>query len=289
MSNIEYGFDRRKFLLQIVGQFNTKIGIVNPERDKMMMERVYNQMLTALEKQKKPSNQMDITEKIRILKECYRNFKSDAFREGLKGKSPKKIAQDFGEEMLGIFKRQYDMSSMFSPGLIGSRKLPDGKMKKMVGVKPLADNDERTIVDIEEDMNITIQQIGELIYSDGIDIINDIKQYVITLLDKNGKTIEKTVFTNNIDLNLLSNDTNYAKAVFTELLNINNIEHSNAGGYIGEIVPSKKMIPGEERMDESGFYSYQINTDYAITYDPIAVSAAKIIEKRAQEKKQEWR
>ena len=282
MGNINYGFDRSAYLLRMVGYFNKK-------QNKLVRERLYKRILAQLEEQKSPYNQMDITEKIRIVKECYRSFKSDEFREGLEGKSPKKIAQDFGEEMLGIPKRKYNMSDKFSPGLIGSKKLQDGTNKKMVGVKPLGVEDKNGIPYIDEEKGFTIEQIGKLIYNDGIDIIDDIKQYRVTLPVGYRKSIERTVFTKKIDYDLLAMDENYAEAIFTELLTVNNIEQANAGGYIGEIVPSKDMAPGEEKDDENGFYTYQVSPTYAFSVDPIVVTATKILEERQKVKEQDER
>lgn len=277
MANFEYGFDRRDFLLKVVRQFNSK-------SNKYIIERVYNQMLEALQKQKSPYNQMDITEKIRILKECYKSFKSDEFRYGLRGVSPIKIAQDFGEEMLGILKRKYDMSDKFCPGLIGSRKLPNGINYKMVGVKPLEADDQAGIPYIDEERGFIIEQIGTLGYSDGEQIIDNIKQYRVTVPTGYGTEIERIVFTNKIDFDLLGEDENYAEAIYTELLRPNNIDKSNAGGYIGEVVVSKQMIPGEEKGDDGDFYTYQISNTHAITVDPIVVTACKILERRQKAK-----
>ena len=256
MGNFEYGFDRTEYLLKIVKWFSMK-------DDRIIIERIYNQLLGELESQKTPRNQMDITERKRILMECYRSFKSDEFRAGLKGKSSKKIAQDFGEDILGILKRKYDMSDKFSHGLISSKKLPDGTNKKMVGVKPLAEDDERTIPYSDGESGFIIQQIGELIYSDGINLIDDIKQYRVTVPTGYHRTVDRIVFTKKIDFDLLGQDDNYEE--------------------------SSQMAPGEVQDDDSGFYTYQISPTYALTVDPIAVTAAKIIEKREKAKENQGR
>ena len=73
MANFEYGFDRSEYLLKIVKWFSIK-------NNKITIERLYNKLLEELESQKNPRNQMDITERKRILMECYKSFKSDEFR-----------------------------------------------------------------------------------------------------------------------------------------------------------------------------------------------------------------
>lgn len=291
MGNFEYGFDRSEYLLKIVKWFSIK-------NDKLIIERIYNQLLVELEKQKTPYNQMDITEKKRILMECYKSFKSEEFRYGLRGKSPRKIAQDFGEEMLGIQKRKYDMSDKFIPGLITTKKLPDGRNIKLVKVEPLKADDKDGIPYVGEEMwsGFVIEQIGYLIYHDGENFIDDIKQYRVTVPTGYGTEIERTVFTKKIDYDLLCQDENYAEAIYTELLTPANIDKSNSGGYIGEIVVSNEMSPGEEK-ENGGFYTYQISdrknsngqtlNGRALSVDPHVVTACKIIERREKAKNKE--
>lgn len=286
MGNFEYGFDRSKYLLKIVEWFRIK-------DNKIIIERIYNKLLEELERQKNPHNQMDITEKKRILMECYRSFKSDEFRYGLRGKNSKKVAQDFGEEMLGIQKRKYDMSDKFVPGLIGDKKLPDGRNLKLVKVEQLKADDTERIPYVDDETGFIIEQIGYLIYNDGEEYIDDIKQYRVTIPIGLHKEIERIVFTKKIDYDLLGVDENYTEAIYTELLTPANIDKSNSGGYIGEIVVSNTMTPGEE-MDDGVFYTYQISDrktsngqDFngrALSVDPHVVTACKILERRAKMK-----
>lgn len=289
MGNFEYGFDRSKYLLKIVEWFRLK-------DNKLVIERIYNKLLEELEGQKTPHNQMDITEKKRILMECYKSFRSDEFRYGLRGKNPKKIAQDFGEEMLGIQKRKYDMSDKFIPGLITTKKLPDGRNFKLVKVEQLKADDKDGIPYVDDETGFIIQQIGYLIYNDGEEYIDDIKQYRVTIPIGLHKEIERIIFTKKIDYDLLGLDENYAEAIFTELLTPANIDKSNAGGYIGEIVASNTMTPGEE-MDDGVFYTYQISekktsngqtlNGRALSVDPHVVTACKILERREKLKNKE--
>lgn len=276
MEKYEYKFDRLAFLERLVGQFMTK-------QDKRVMERVYNQMVTALEKQITPYNQMDIAEKKRILKIWYDSAKSDEFRSGLKGQSNRKIALDFADEMLDIPKRKYDMSDMYCPGLIASKKLSNGVTKKLVDIKKLSEDDVRRIPFVTEYGDYIIEEIGELVYIDGINLVDNVKQYNIVMPDGYCKKTERTVFTNNIDFDALSTDKDYADAFFNELLSFNNMDKSNAGGYIGELVRSNGLKPAEEKIDDSGFYTYGINK-WAISYDSMAVTAAKIVEEREKKK-----
>lgn len=276
MGNYEYKFDRIAFLEKLVGQFMTK-------QDKNIMERVYNQMLVALEKQITPFNQMEVAEKKRILKEWYRSVKSDEFRAGLKGQNNRKIALDFADEMLDIPKRKYDMSDMFNSGLIASKKLTNGVNKKLVDVKRLNENDRRRIPYVTEYGDYIIEETGELVYIDGINLIDGIKQYSITMPNGVNGKIERKIFTNKIDFDALETEKDYSEAFFTELLSANNMDKSNSGGYIGELVKSNGLKPGVEKIDEGGFYTYGINK-YAISYDAMAVTAAKIIEEREKKK-----
>lgn len=277
MENYEYKFDRIAFLERLVKQFMNK-------KDKQVIEKVYNQILEALDKEMTPYNQMEITEKKRILKEWYRSAKSDDFRRGLKGQSSKKIARDFADEMLGIPKRKYDMSDMFNAGLIASKKLFNGVNKKLVDVKPLSNDDERGIPYVTKYQDYIIEEVGELVYIDGINLVDNLKQYRIIMPDGHGKKTEKEFFTNEIKFELLEYDEEYSDAFFTELLSSNNMDKSNAGGYIGELVPRNGIEPAEERIDNCGFYTYGINKKWALAYDTMAVTAAKIIEEREKKK-----
>lgn len=276
METYEYKFDRIAFLEKLVGQFMTK-------KDKQLMERVYNQMLKELDKQINPYNQMETVEKKRILKEWYRSVKSDEFRAGLKGQNHRKIALDFADEMLGIPKRKYDMSDMFNPGLIASKKLSNGLNKKLVDVKILKEDDRRRIPYVTESEDYIIEEIGELVYIDGINLVDNLKQYSIIMPDGCGRKTERKIFTNEIDFNALETEKDYSEAFFNELLSFNNMDKSNAGGYIGELVHSNGLKPTEEKIDNGGFYTYGVNK-YAISYDAMAVTAAKIIEEREKKK-----
>lgn len=300
---INYGFDRRAFLFSKVAQFKTKNieNIQLPKEDNLnseerlkrmnshldaIIDRMYSQLLTEIEKMSGTYSEMDITEMKRLLKECYNKFKKEDFRAKVKNMSSKRIAQELGEELLGISKRKYDMSNLYCEGLIADKKYSDGSTKKMVGLKPLDSNDDRTIICVNDEANVKIQQVGTLLYSDGITGIDNVGQYKVEIPIRNGKQKEYVVFSK-IDFDLLASDANYQEAVFGELLSGSNIELSNAGGYIGEIVYSTGMEPGNERKDENGFYTYQISDSYALSVDSMAVTAAKIWDARQKDKQQE--
>lgn len=276
MGIVNYGFDRSDFLLTVMGQFNNK-------PNKEAVERIYNQLMEALNKQSTPYNQVIITEKRRILMETYGKFKNDEFRKKSKGFSPRKISTDFEEEILGTQKRHYDMSHKYDKGMIATKTLADGTQKEMVGLKPL---DELCSIFYDEyGREFIIQPTGRLMYQSGVSDFDYMTEYTIEIPISNTRKKEfKGIFTN-IDLNLLTEDKKYAEAVFGELLSKNTLEHTNAGGYIGQIVPSRSIPQHQENDDEeSGFYTYQVNDTHALSVDLVAATAAKIWKDRQKAK-----
>ncbi len=94
----------------------------------------------------------------------------------------------------------------------------------------------------------------------------------------------------NIDITALWQDLELRKVVFSELLSTNNLEHSYADDYIGEInstkVTSIPLKPGEETT-LPGYYKYQITQNYALIYDGERIEAIRAYKQQEAKKKAE--
>ena len=192
------------------------------------------------------------------------------------------------EIIFGDLKRKYNMGSKASKGMVSTITTPEGAVKKDVRLnnieKPLAP----IVIQNSFGNNISIQHIGTLSYS-----TRSSDEYIFKFrisrwsYDENEKTFD--VFSN-IDLNKLKEDAEYCNVVVQELLSENNIDFSNADGYIGEISDttgaSEQLRVGEQK-DIPGFYRYQISSTYALEYNGERIEAIRAYKQQENQKEEE--
>lgn len=221
-----------------------------------------------------PAEQREINqEKRKILEQCFELFNDSLFKQKLaeikEERNPqpqilaRAIARVLSERILGDKKRKYDMSDRFSGGQIDSTLfIPE-------------DGFEVSVID-SSGHTIIVKKIGAIKYSSfGVDN-ESIEKYKVTKILSNSVFSNFEVFSH-IDLNELKENEEYRKAVLGELLSENNIELSNACGYIGEIKNTKRypsqLRVGSQKENEEKFYRYQVSEDYSLIVDPTDLSA----------------
>lgn len=266
---------------------------------------VYSKFISKLNSDKNNDHRAQNDERRKILENCLTLFTDikmkkqiEAEREALKkqlnefehrgpdyerepshSELAKRIISAFPERLFGDNKRKYDMSHKYSSGIIAARKAPDGSTVKGVKLVPvggihtpswcLQDNYGRLI---------SIHLIGRLQYLNGFGEGGYLEQFSVEISRANSDEDEdEYIVYTNINMVEMGENFRYTDLVIKELLNKNNIELSNACGYIGEITStkgeSKKLSVGQEFDDEGGFYRYQVAPDYALMYDPEQLSA----------------
>ena len=182
----------------------------------------------------------------------------------------------YSEQILGNNKRQYDMSNLFNAAYIKSTnndKCENGKKIKYIPTKgnayEFSDNNGN---------EFCIEEIGNLYMQKWNREQSHIEKYKITRKE-NGKEIKTEEIYTNINISGLD-DEKYKEAIITELFSRKNIDLSNAGGYVGEVVETpeelKKESCGAEKVIGGSMYFYKINDKYSLMYDAADLSAVML-------------
>ena len=268
MENQKNKFNRRAFLETVVREFINKRSIED-------VKTAYKGFLRLMDSEK--TDRLEINnEKRRILEKCLDIFESVKFRESIEqlreernpslGELVQAVTKILYENILGDRKRKYDMAGMNYSDMIVTGS---GNLQTFDGLSSgtLIDNFGHKFI---------IQEIGTLTYSTPAVGNESLKKYRITKIINDSQKEEFEIFSN-INFSMLEQDPSYRYAVLNELLSKNNVELSNADGYVGEIVGTKnsttQLKPGEQLEDENGFYRYQISSTYALEYDSQDLSA----------------
>ena len=245
-------------------------------------------------------NSGDNAQKRKILEKCLALFNSQKFKEHIRkeksergileqqyvtsetrldnlkriGKYSEELTDRLAEIVLGDLKRKYNMSDKCTTGVLDARNLvrfqtvPNGF--SVTGYDDLA-------------TAITIQHIGNLYY-DTLSSNESICQYRIQkhLSPDDIKSYEVFSY---IDLNAFNDDIEYQTAILRNLLSDNNIEFSNANGYIGQIrntSQSKQQLKVGEELDSDGYYRYQISPKYSLEYDGARIDAMQTYQQQQE-------
>lgn len=179
------------------------------------------------------------------------------------------ILSEYAEIILGDHKRKYDMSDKYCDNMIveGSLKLLPPRIDELTSI----------VHDNIRNVDVNIYHSGTLMYSTAFISNESVEQYTITMPLEDGTKKEYIVYSN-IDVDKLDVDRDYNQAVFKELLSKNNLELSNAGGYIGMIDAANTVYKPEinvgEQIDSGyGTYRYRVSQKYHLIFDFELVTA----------------
>lgn len=249
--------NRREFAETVLTSF------VHARKKESDVETLYNKLRSRVPDDNSSQN----TAKNKILENCLELFQNTQAMEKFdEDKLPdeelaKRIMDTFSEKILGDAKRKYDMSDKYSKGMIESKSfrfIPSNVYDELY----LRDNDSNT--------KIMICRLGKLTYGT-VSVGNEsIDKYAISILEEDTVTQKYEVFSY-INFDELLKNGSYRQAVLSELLSINNIELSNACGYIGEIdAPNtsyKQQIGIGEEIDTGyGTYRYRVSEKHHLVF-----------------------
>lgn len=243
-------YNRETFLLLTIKEFfNIK--------DKNAIRMIYDGLINLLEKDENPKHLQQNAEKRRIIERCYDMFRDDEIRKMLyEGHiTSKQLLEMSKERVIGDNKRKYDMSHLFNDKIID---VEDEK-------KLTYSQHEGTVFSFTnlEGEKVDIQLIGTLKYnSTALD--ECVNKYHVTKTGKDGETENFEGFAEFV-LAQMQDDDEYRQVVLNEVLGKNNVELSNAGGYIGGIGKMNSMEIGQEKEDCYGYY-YKVSPNYALHY-----------------------
>ena len=286
-------FDRREYLKSNIS------GLLQSETKGL---NLVTGRLNALNKQ--PSlNNLENQQKRKILEKCLALFNSQKFKEHVRkeksergileqqyvtsetrldnlekiGKYSEELTDRLAEIVLGDLKRKYNMSDKCTTDTV-STSSPVKLQTVNNGFSVTAYDDLATA--------ITIQHIGNLHY-DTLSSNESICQYRVQkhLSPDDIKTYEVFSY---IDLNAFNDDIEYQTLVLRDLLSDNNIEFSNANGYIGQVrntSQSKKQLKVGEELDSDDYYRYQISQKYSLEYNGERIEAIQKYERQQEMKK----
>lgn len=273
--------------------------------------------LNALNKQPLQNNANN-AQKRQILEKCLALFRSPKFKEYIKkkktergileqddvtqetrsdnldriGEYSKELTNSLIEIILGDLKRKYNMADKCTNGVVtDSVPIKYSKLSPPLDTKDPAKKDWtiRKVTDIDSFGNLfTIEELGTLYYKaqkSKKTSIETLKKYRVTKsIDNHSKTFE--IFSN-INFNNFIDNPEYAECVMTGLLSDNNVELSNANGYVGElqnISESKRLQLGEE-LDDSGHYMCRISDNYSLDFLGDRIEALRKYERQQEMKK----
>lgn len=265
-----YGMDVTSLMNQIL------LASVNNIRAgrKVDLNNSFNYHMHGLENDKKKyPDQVEKYEKLEeIIKSFYKLLSDPAVIAEIRETKIKdqEFIDKYKEEILGDNKRQYDMSSLYESSLIGSSS--DGKKRKEAFV-PSKEKIEFEFLD-DKNNAVRLIKLGDLLYEEWNGTRANISMYRIQREVAKGQFLESLVYTNIVIPKM--NEPEYRKAILGELLSSNNINLSNAGGYIGEIIESPKQddeLNYTERKTATS-YQYRLSDKYILDYDAASVTAA---------------
>lgn len=180
----------------------------------------------------------------------------------------------YRRKLLGKERNKYDMSDLYSSGLIATDKR--NGITKNEKLK-LDKNRMPHIYENDDGRKFIITAQGLLMYEEwnGIDSYVDMYRIQQEIEAGTDQYWDDIVYTN-ILINEMS-DEHYKELVLNELLDRDNIKGAKCGGYIGEIVKQKAVDKDDtihsERQSRNG-YLYRIDDDYVLKYDATDVTAS---------------
>lgn len=224
----------------------------------------------------------------KILENCFALFQNTQAMEKFdEDKLPdeelaKKIMDTFSERILGDAKRKYDMSDKYSKGMI------DSKSFRFI---PSSVYDELYLKDDNSNAKIMLCRLGKLTYGTASIGNESIDKYAVSLLEDGIVTQSYEVFSD-INFDELLKNKEYHQAVLDGLLSINNIELSNACGYIGEIDDpntsyEQQIGVGEEVDDGYGTYRYRVSEEHHLVFESEPATAVMMWVKSQELNKKE--
>lgn len=268
----ELKFNRDEFLFKMINQFTNK--------DQEGIRRIYRGYINLLEQDAKTDLKNGIKhdysldeKKRKILEKCLEMFTNSETRSMIaNGKlTPKQIFDISRERILGDGKRKYNMSDLNDPSVIEN---------KQGGIKATEKHAVEHFFEGFSGDRMKIQPVGEINYKNAVGTEKYVTKYIVTRETIGNKEETFEVYSN-INLILMDQSDEYREIVLNELLSKNNIELSNANGYIGEIEEDHDMDFGEEDKKE-GSYKYKASPNYMLTYDSEDLSAVTTYEKDRQ-------
>lgn len=199
------------------------------------------------------------------------------------------LTERLSEIVLSDWKRTYNMSKLASKGMVSTVQRSDGTTRKDITYTP-GYTMSKDITDLLGN-TISIHHIGRLDYKCDPSSNNYISMFRVSKHVKDEMIMDPCVVFSNIDMNMLD-DQSYREVIANTLLSKDNIELSQADGYIGEIHSQSTLNVGEEKF-VPGFYTYQASPEYALVYDGEKIEAVKAykeeLDKAIKAKKDEGR
>lgn len=262
-------FDRKLFLQKVISEFMNKNSYKS-------LKTAFEGYIKLLDRDSSPANQKQNIEKKRILHNTFAMFNNPMIKkqiEDVRAETKpqpqvfiRAISKALEERILGDVKRKYNMSKLTSNFT--------GSAQKDISYKPITQ--EPRDFENSKGETISIQLLGRLEYlSAKIAAPDYVNKYRVSIPGFNEDMTTYDVFTV-IDMNMATDPkhSDYTSAVVDTLLNRNNIELSNANGYIGEITPGSYLDVNAEKFD-LGFYTYQISEKQALVFEGEKIGAIK--------------
>lgn len=188
----------------------------------------------------------------------------------------KHFLEMYRRAIMGNERTKYDMSDLYSAKAIAFKPntyLPNENLR-------LSLNNDFTKTFVTRDGRIIlITPVGELDYQSGIMVLHDyLTLFKVTQEreSKSGKFDTDFVYSK-FNLHELEENEELRHAIIDDLLDRDNIDKANCGGYVGEVCKQTKTdeddVIHSEKIDRTE-YTYRLSDNYVLTYDETSVSAA---------------
>ena len=232
--------------------------------------------LLASDEEKNPENRDFIQEKRKIIERFYKLMKDPTVISDIKNKRilKKDFLSKYANLILGKDLRKYDMSDLYNSSLIASNK----RIPSMKNIKANLRRDNRVTHRFTDNNgnNFSITKIGELNYQEFTGLDTGISIYEIEQSSKGDETLAKRIIYSNINIQQMD-DEEYRNLVLHELLGTDNLDKSNCGGYVGEILRRPRKNEQDTLFSESrnsSEYTYRLTDKYVLSFDATAVTAS---------------
>lgn len=189
----------------------------------------------------------------------------------------KNFVQKYRKALMGQERQRFDMSHLYDARTISNRPsdpyMPNEKLSLHL------DNQfSRTFI-TRDNRIVIISPVGTLDYQTGIKVVYDYLN-LFRVNQETGNPEQKwkeDYIYSKLNLYDMDRDEEFKNAVLEGLLDIENIDRANCGGYVGKVCLHKRADDKDaihsEKMD-GGEYTYRLTDNYVLVYDEVEVTAA---------------
>ena len=191
--------------------------------------------------------------------------------------SSKDFVQKYRKALMGQERQRFDMSYLYDARTISNKSTNPYMPNEKLNLR-LDNQFSRTFI-TRDNRIVVISSIGTLDYQTGIKVVYDYLN-LFRVYQETGDPNQKwkvDYIYSKLNLYDMDRDVEFKNAVLEGLLDSENIDRANCGGYVGKVCLHKRENEKDaihsEKMD-SGEYTYRLTDNYVLVYDEVEATAA---------------